>query len=140
MRLIRSSEPGAVERDGALSLVAESAIRTRAVCQELRESGQGYVSRRTMASLWCLLDWVRSSSAASVKVEPHAGDGIDQMLQPPRTEAVVAEIRAGANVCEAFFMLLTADTGYQADADKARLRSELDDYWTKHPSVANVPA
>jgi hypothetical protein len=86
------------------------------------------------------LDWVRSNSAASVKVEPHAGDGIDQMLQPPRTEAVVAEIRAGANVCEAFFMLLTADTGYQADADKARLRSELDDYWTKHPSVANVPA
>ncbi len=93
-----------------------------------------------MASLWCLLDWVRSNSAASVKVEPHAGDGIDQMLQPPGTEAVVAEIRAGANVCDAFFMLLTADTGYQADGDKARLRSELDDYWIKHPSVANAPA
>ncbi len=140
MRLIASSDPDAVPRDRALSLLAERAVLTRAVCQELREAGESYASRRTRASLWALLQWVRSNCAESVRVEPQADDGIDQMVQPPGTDVLVAEIRAGAKVCDAFFMLLTADSPHQADGDKAKLHSELDDYWTKHSAPVAVPA
>jgi len=139
MRLVRSSEPGAVEHDAALSLLAERAVLTRSVCRELAEAEKSYVTRRTQAALWGLLRWIGTNLPHSVRIEPRAGDGIDQMIQPSGSEGLVAEIRAGASVCSAFFMLLTADTKLQADQDTVTLRSELDDYWSKHSAPAAAP-
>jgi hypothetical protein len=139
MRLIGSSDPDAVARDRALSLLAERAVLTRAVCRELLETGDDYVSRRTRTSLLALLRWVATHYPASFRVEPRPDDGIEDMVQPAGAEAVVAEIRAGATVCSAFFTLLTADTLLQVEGDSAKLRSALDDYWARHGTPALVP-
>ena len=99
MRLIRSSDPEAVARDEALRLLAERAVLTLSVCRELLEADATYAKRRARASLWVLLQWIGANLRESARVEPSADDGIDQMVKPSGTEAVVAEIRAGARVC-----------------------------------------
>jgi hypothetical protein len=139
MHLVDSSDPDAVGRDRAIWLLSERAVLTRAVCRELREGDAGYATRRTRAAISILLMWIQTNLPESVRVSPDAHDGIDDMVQPPGSEAIVAEIRDRAAVCRAFFMLLTADTSFQAEGDGARLRARLDDYWSEHPGVAPTP-
>jgi hypothetical protein len=54
-----------------------------------------------------------------VESEPRAGDGIEQMIVPEGYQELVAEIGASAKVCNALFMLLTADNGLQQQHDRA---------------------
>ena len=138
MTLIGSSNPDEVPRDRALALLAERAVLTRAVCRELHDAGAPYLTRRTRAALLILLRWVAENCAASVHVRAQADDGIDAMMHPPGTDALVAEIRAGAGVCRALSMLLTADTQHQADGDQAKLRAHLEEYRRAHPLPAET--
>ena len=66
-----------------------------------------------------------------VKVEPCADDGIEQIV-PEGYQELVAEIGDGAKVCNALFMLLTADNGLQEQHDRAIVRDRLASYWAQH--------
>ena len=134
MRLIRSSVPGAVERDKAVRLLTERAVLTRMVCRELRDADIDSFDRRPRTALSFLLRWIHENMPDSVHVEPHSADGIDQMIVPDGYQDILEEIRAGAQVAEALFMLETADNSLQADGDRAIIRERLTAYWAKHPA------
>jgi hypothetical protein len=50
-----------------------------------------------------------------------------------------AEVWQGAQVGEASFMLMTADTSIAAEHDEAVLRERLESYWAKHTIAARPP-
>lgn len=133
MRLVRSSVPGAVERDQAIRLLAERAVLTRMVCCELRDADIGDNCRRPQIALFQLLRWINENLGKFVRIEARGDEGIDQMVVPAGCEQLVVEIRAGAQVCCALFMLFTADTSVQAEGDRAVIRKRLAAYWSLHP-------
>lgn len=138
MRLVRSSTPGAVERDRAIQLLTERAILTRAVCRELLDGDIAAPDRRVHSALFLLLRWIDENQSAYVRVEPRADDGLAQLVVPEGCEDLVAEIKAGAEACKALFMLLTADNSVQADHDRAIIRTRLAAYWEQRPTPAPV--
>lgn len=129
MRLVASSIPGEVERHEAIQLLNERAVLTRTVCRELLESNENY-GRRPLAALGLLRDWIAVRFPTSS--EPHAKDGIDSMLVPEDYQQMLQEIRDGIQVCEALFMLTTADNRSDEESDEKAIRSELDAYWKKY--------
>ena len=139
LRLIESSKPGAVERDYAIRLLAERAVLTRALCRELLDSEGRFGNRRSAAALSVVLGWVVQYLPESVRLEPHASDGIDSMIVPDGCQELLREIRDGAQVGEALFMLFTADNSIQKAGDQARLQQKLDDYWANHSHAAPAP-
>lgn len=139
-RLVKSSNPGAVERDNAVRLLVERAVLTRSLCRELLESDGNFSDRRPTTTLALLLQWVAQNLPASVRVEPHPADGLESMVVPDDCQELLQEIQDGAQVGEALFMLMTADNSFQADGDRAQIRKRLDDYWADHPSPAHAPS
>ncbi len=138
MRLVRSSVPGAVERDRALHLLTERAVLTRAVCNELLNSDLNSYNWRAHAALSFLLRWICKTMPTVVRTTPCAGDGIDQMAVPEGYDKILDEIRAGAEVAELLQALYTADTRHEADKDRARLRERLDRYWAAHNNAVSM--
>lgn len=138
MRMVRSSVPGDVDRDKAIRLLVERATLTRMVCCELRDSGISELDMRPQVALFHLLRWVDENMRPHVRSEPHAGDGIEQMIVPEGYEKLVSEISAGAKVCDALFMLMTADSGLQAQHDREAIRDRLASYWAQHQSLVPV--
>lgn len=132
MKLVRSSEPGAVERDAAISKLVDRAVLTRAVCTELRDGDGGFAHRRSRHALLLLLFWISDRQNEQVRGEPAADDCIDNMVVPKGYEPLVEEIKAGAKVCNALSMLLTADNGLQAERDRAVITKHLESYWQNH--------
>jgi hypothetical protein len=126
MRLVASSDPGAVDRDRAWWLLRERVVLTTAVCHELRRTNGDYTDWRARAALDLLRRWVGERYEANV--ETHPSDGLDQMLVPEGAEELMAELRAGTEVCEALAMLWTADTRREFEGDSAAIRRLLDRY------------
>jgi hypothetical protein len=126
MRLVSSTDPGAVARDQALWLLRERVVLTTAVCHELQRSNFRYIDSRARAALDLLRRWVGERYEADV--ETHASDGLDEMLVPEGAEDLMAELRAGTAICEALAMLWTADTQRELEGDKARIRHLLEQY------------
>jgi len=97
-----------------------------------------------------LLQWVRENFPDSLLVnpaaggtyrrEPYPGDGIGQMAVPDGCEDLAQEIRDGAEVCQALFMLLTADAPSQARGDEAVIRERLAAYWARHAAPVRAPS
>lgn len=139
MRLVASSKPGAVERDGAIYLLTERAVLTRAVCRELQESAGDYGSRRPRAALTMLLQWIWAYFPKAVRVSPRALDGLDGMVVPDDCKSLLEEIRAGVLVCEDLFMLTTADSGLDWDQDMKSLKKSLTEYWRAHRKAVKPP-
>ncbi|MGA9997673.1 MAG: hypothetical protein WBP93_19820 [Pyrinomonadaceae bacterium] len=139
-RLVESSKPGEVERDQAVRLLTERAVLTRSLCRELLDCDGRFSDRRSSTALSFLLQWVVRNLPESVRVEPHPSDGIDIMVVPDDCQELLREIQDGAQVGEAFFMLLTADNSLQADGDRTTLRKRLDTYWATHSSAASAPS
>jgi len=138
--LVESSQPGAVDQDRAIYLITQRAVLTRSLCQELRDAASNdYGGRRPGVALGLLLRWVTENMPESVRVEPHPADGIDQMVVPEMCQELLQEIRDGAAVGEALFMLFTADTPTQARGDKERIAKQLESYWTKHANPVYSP-
>ncbi len=126
MRLMASSDPGAVGRWEAGRLLDERVVLAGAVVRELQRSGGAYASSRCRAALDLLRRWVGERYEADV--ETHAGDGLSSMAVPPGYEQVKAELDAATEVCEALAMLWTADTQREFDGDSAHIRNLLDNY------------
>src|ERR1700722_17575637 len=139
MRLVRSSIPGAVERDTALRLLSERAVLTRVLCRELLEANGHSPERRAVTALSILLRWVAQKFPESVRVEPHASDGLDRMAIPEEAQSLFAEVSDGSQVAESLSMLLTADTTGEARHDEAVLRERLESYWAKHVVAVRPP-
>ena len=74
MRLVASSDPGAVERDRAWWLLRERVVLTTAVCHELRRTNGDYTDGRARAALDLLRRWVGERYEADV--ETHPSDGL----------------------------------------------------------------
>jgi len=150
MRLVGSSYPGDVERDTAVRLLAERAVLTRAVCRELLEAGGGFADRRPLVALAFLLRWIQENLPESLLIqpavggpyqrEPYPGDGMDRMVVPDGCQDLLEEIRDGAQVAQALFMLMTADTPTQARGDEAVIRERLTAYWARHASPVRAPS
>ena len=132
MRLVRSSVPGAMERDQAIRLLTERATLTRMVCRELLDSDIDKPDQRPQTALFQLLRWIDENMGEYVHVSARADDGIEQMVVPEGYQGLFAEIGAGAKVCNALFMLQTADTGLQEQHDRAIIRDRLASYWAQH--------
>ena len=139
LRLVASGQVGAVERDEALYMLACRAVLTRTVCQELRESGGNFGGRRPRIALDMLLDWIAENYPNSVYIEPNSDDGIDEMVVPKECQELLGEIRDGAIVGSALFMLRTADKSYEAEEDCKNIQEKLNAYWQAHDSAVNVP-
>jgi len=138
MRMVRSSVPGAVDRDQAVRLLVERATLTRMVCRELSDSDISRPDLRPQVALFHLLRWVDENMRQYVRVEPRAGDGIEQMIVPEDCQKLISEISVGAKVCDALFMLLTADSGLQAQHDREVIQDRLASYWAQHQSPVPV--
>ena len=138
MKMVRSSVPGAVDRDQAIELLTERATLTRMVCRELLDSDIGKSDRRPQTALFQLLHWIGENMGEYVRVEPRADDGIEQMIVPDGYQELAAEIGAGAQVCNALFMLLTADNGLQAQHDRRTIQDRLASYWKQHRLPVSV--
>jgi hypothetical protein len=126
MRLVASSDPGAVDRWQAGRLLDERVVLATTVVRELQRSDGDYTSNRCRAALDLLRRWVAERYEANV--ETHARDGLADMTVPEGYEAVMAELAAATEACEALAMLWTADTQREFDGDSARIRTLLETY------------
>jgi hypothetical protein len=138
MRLIGSPNPGDVERDTAVILLAERAVLTRAVCRELADSGGG-VARRPCVALYFLLRWIRENLPESVTPMKSALDGTDQMAVPDGCEGLLQEIRDGAHIADRLQQALTADYARELESDEEWIREGLAAYWTNHAVAVRAP-
>jgi hypothetical protein len=118
--------------------LTERAVLTRMVCRELRDSDVESFDRRPITALHQLLKWVDENQRPHVRVEARADDGLESMVVPDGFEALSAEIKAGAEVCNALFMLTTADTSSQAASDRVRIKACLAAYYEKYQTPIPV--
>ena len=132
MNSAASSNSGQVDRDTAIRLLAERAVLTRAICQELQDSQNEYNGRRPCAALSLLCQWIMVHFKDSVRFEPNCADGLDAMIVPSGFETLVEEIRDGSRVGDSFGVLLTADTPTQRKNDERALQARLQTYFSKH--------
>ena len=126
MRLVASSDPGAVERWNTGRLLEERVVLAGAVVGELQRCNGRYAAGRPAAALALLRRWVGERYEADV--ETHPSDSLGTMLVPDGYEDVMAELAAATEVCEALAMLQTADTRNEFEGDSARIRWLLEQY------------
>jgi len=107
------------------------------LCRELVEAQGDLPDRRVSTALSILLSWIAQHFPESR--EPYPSDGLDQMAVTEEGQGLLAEVRDGAQVGQAFFMLMTADSSIAADHDKAVLRERLEIYWAKHAVAVRPP-
>ena len=131
MRLVSSSVPGAVERDAALRLLSERAVLTRMLCRELFQVKGRFADRRAYTALSILLNWIAEKFPGSQWLRPT--DGLDQMPLLEDARSLLAEIKAGTQVADAYFLKMNCDLG-----DKELLEC-LESYWAKHAVAVRPP-
>jgi hypothetical protein len=61
------------------------------------------------------------------------------MVVPEDCEDLLREIEDGAEVCEALFMLTTADNAFEVENDTSKIAKCLDAYWEAHGQIVNPP-
>jgi hypothetical protein len=131
MRLIGSSDPGAVRRDQLRWHFEERVVLTSSVCRELSRSRQDFASRRPRAALDLLARWMRANYDHPA-VQPPRDVDFRHGLDDPSLAEVAAdlklELELGAQVCRDLMMLGTADTPSQFAGDTERLRLSLETY------------
>lgn len=140
LKLVESSQPNAVAQDAAIRHLTERAVLTRAVCRELFDAQPDFSTRRPCIALFLLLQWIRQNRPQFAGVEPYPADGLDAMPVPEGCRDLFQEVSAGAEVCHALFLLLTADNSLQAVEDKRRLQNRLHTYWEKHEHSIRAPS
>ena len=78
-------------------------------------------------------------SSVPTVLNPTRGTGLDAMVVPEDCEDLLREIRDGAEVCEALFMLTTADNAFEVDNETKAIAKSLDAYWEAHSQIVNRP-
>jgi hypothetical protein len=138
MRLVASSNPDDIGTDQALHLLIQRAVLTRTVCRELLDSGGVFNGRRPRNAIALLSRWVKDTFP---EVEPFGGIavsyGLDDMIVPG-CEDLLQEITDGAEVCEAFDLLIYGDT-CDVESDKEAIAKALDAYWKAHSQIVHTP-
>jgi hypothetical protein len=107
------------------------------VSYRIQEAVSGEGARVPLLAL--LLGWVQNNFPQFVHTEPHARTGLDAMVVPEDCEDLLREIRDGAEVCEALFMLTTADNAFEVENDTREIGKSLDAYCEAHRQIVNPP-
>jgi len=81
------------------------------------------------------LRFIADNFPESVGVEPRPSYGLDQMQVAQEGRGLLAEVREGAQVGDAYFMWMTCDS----EPDRAVLRKRLENYWAKHAVAVRPP-
>jgi hypothetical protein len=127
MRLVASSNPDDVSRDQALR------------CRELLDSGGVFNGMRPLTAIALLSRWVKRTFP---EIEPLGGlavsYGLDDMVVPEGCEDMLREIQDGAEVCEAFDLLIYGDT-CDVESDNEAIAKSLDAYWKAHAQIVHTP-
>jgi hypothetical protein len=96
------------------------------------------LSRRADAALGFLLGWVGDRFPNPMR-GPYAADGLAEMVVPEDCEPIMEEIRAGAELADAYAMLSTADNSLQVEGDAAKIRERLASYSSRHSKPCLIP-
>lgn len=105
-------------------LLRQRAVLTRAVCHEVSLERTNADGLRSRAALDLLLGWIRAHFVCGDS-DVHPGDHLPSMVVPPSGKALYDDIRAGVPVCEALWMLWTADTQGEYASDSADLADKV---------------
>ncbi|HET9646618.1 MAG TPA: hypothetical protein VFP34_00095 [Microlunatus sp.] len=124
MRLVASSDPGAVANFDAKSLICERLVLANAVCNALDSCGGNYAETLPRTALELLRRWV--GARYEKDVETHASDGLKEMIVPPGAEGLMEQLRIATGVCEDLAFLWTADTRSEYESDSKELSESLD--------------
>jgi hypothetical protein len=114
-------------------------VQGQVMCRELADSDLRGSDRRPHTALFLLLRWIGKHQSEYVRIEPCASDGLAHMVVPDGYEDLISEIEAGAQVCNALFMLYTADSAPQADHDRAVMETHLAAYWERCAHPVPIP-
>lgn len=133
MRLIDSSDPGAVPRDQLLQHLLERAVLTSQVCRELHRSSGNFADRRPNVALGILARWM----SEQYDIDPGRDVAFDLRLagfpETGDTRALLSELRLGSRVCRDLAMLWTADTQREYESDTNRLRESVQKFIAAYP-------
>lgn len=126
MRLVASSDPGAVARWNAGQQLDERVVLTTAVVRELQRSGGADIGGRSRVALDLLRRWVGERYEGVA--ETHARDGLADMVVPEGYEDTMRELTAATAICEALAMAWTPDTRRELDSDIAEIKALVAGY------------
>lgn len=129
MRLLESSEPGEVTRHNARAHFTQRLILVAAVCRELQYHPDELVGGRPHAALDVLNLWMRHAyDDLPDNRDIDYKHGLDDPRLAQYADDLQGELDLGTRVCEAFFMLFTADTQGEYDSDRSNIRRCVDQY------------
>ncbi len=128
MRLIESSDPDQVVRHKVRSHYTQRLVLVAAICRELRQHPDDLVGGRPQAALNVLNLWMVEAYDLPRNRDIDYQHGLDDPRLAEYASDIQRELELGTKVCEAYFMLFTADTKGEYDSDHTRIRERLDHY------------
>jgi hypothetical protein len=140
VRLVASSEPGAVDRWAARRLIEERLILATAVCRELQECEINYAENLPAVALSLLREWVSTHyPRAEDGVQARVDDGLSLMIVPPEDEDLMQRLGAATYVCKGLAMLWTADHRSEYESDTKKLYEALTWWQSTRPAIREGP-
>lgn len=130
MRLVESSDPEQVIRHNVRSHFTQRLVLVAAVCRELQYHPDDLVGGRPHAALDVFNLWMRHAYddlPDNRDIDYRYGLGDPRLAQ--YADDLQGELELGTRVCEAFFILFTADTQGEYDGDRRRIRERLDEFF-----------
>ena len=128
-RLIDSSDPGAVEREQALNVLAERAVLATAVCREFLAAGPTYLTRRCNAAYGLYRSWLAQHDLNLLSDGYRDVRGIREQMQipegDPEADKLADEIEVADRVSGGYERLNTADTRSEFQGDQENLTVAL---------------
>lgn len=136
MKLIASSDPDHVVRYKVRSHYAQQLVLVSSVCRELYLHPNDPAGGRAQAALDLLSLWMRQAYDLPSGRDFDYRRGLDDLRLGTYASDFQRELELGTKVCEAHFMLFTADTQGAYDSDRKRIQSQLDGYMKEFPFTA----
>ncbi|GAA2567370.1 hypothetical protein [Mycolicibacterium diernhoferi] len=128
MRLIDSSDSEQVTRYNVRSHYTQRLVLVAALCRELQRHPDDLVGGRPQAALNVLNLWMVEAYDLPRNRDIGYQHGLDDPRLAEYASHIQRELELGTKVCEAYFMLFTADTQSDYDRDRTRIRERLDHY------------
>lgn len=128
MRLIDSSDSEQVTRYNVRSHYTQRLVLVAAICRELQQHPDDLVGGRPQAALSVLNLWMVEAYDVPPNRDIDYKYGLDDPRLAKYANDLQRELELGVAVCEAFFMLFTADTQGDYERDRARIGERLDHY------------
>lgn len=138
MRLVDSSDPGAVARYDIEVHYTQRLVLTAGVCQELRRSSDNLSALRPQNALSLLAQWMRASYELPKNRDVDYMHDLTNPLLRETVPQLEDELVAGSEVCAALAFSYTADHSWELEKDQRKVRGLLRGYLTEfdpHPGA-----